>query len=63
MRLPPYAIATAIALSLPVQATETPYPGTYTVPTSAPVLIRDATVLIGNGERMDEADVLSHTSV
>ncbi len=58
MRLLPYAIATAIALSLPVQATETPYPGTYTVPTSAPVLIRDATVLIGNGERMDEADVL-----
>lgn len=39
-------------------ATPTPYPSTYKPATSVPTLIRGATVLIGNGERLDDADVL-----
>lgn len=35
-----------------------PFPSTYRVPTSEPVLIRGATVLTGTGERLDGADVL-----
>ncbi len=50
--------ATAFALSLPVMAAEAPYPSTYQVPASTPVLIRDATVLIGNGDKLDGTDVL-----
>jgi imidazolonepropionase-like amidohydrolase len=34
------------------------YPSTYTVPASAPTLIRHATVLTGTGTRLDGADVL-----
>ena len=34
------------------------YPSTYQAPASPPTLIRGATVLIGNGERLDNADVL-----
>ncbi len=34
------------------------YPSTYQVPTSAPVLIRDATVLTGLGTRLEHSDVL-----
>ncbi|MFM7432329.1 MAG: hypothetical protein ACKO3O_02400, partial [Gammaproteobacteria bacterium] len=39
-------------------ATPTPYPSTYKPAASVPTLIRGATVLIGNGERLDDADVL-----
>ncbi len=35
-----------------------PYPSTYAPITSAPVLIRNATVLTGTGARLDNADVL-----
>ena len=35
-----------------------PYPSTYRVPASPPLLIRGATVLTGTGERLDETDVL-----
>jgi imidazolonepropionase-like amidohydrolase len=34
------------------------YPSTYQVPQSAPVLIRNATVLTGTGARLDNTDVL-----
>jgi len=36
----------------------TAYPSTYAIPTSAPTLIRGATVLTGTGERLDGTDVL-----
>ena len=36
----------------------TAYPSTYAIPTSAPTLIRGATVLTGTGERLDSTDVL-----
>ena len=35
-----------------------PYPGTYKRVMSPPVLLQHATVLIGNGTRLDDADVL-----
>lgn len=35
-----------------------PFPSTYTVPTSGPVLIRGATVLTGLDTRLDDTDVL-----
>ncbi|KRG67559.1 amidohydrolase [Pseudoxanthomonas dokdonensis] len=38
--------------------TDDPYPSTYQPIASAPVLIEHATVLIGDGQRMDDADVL-----
>jgi len=38
--------------------TVTPYPSTYKVPATQPTLIRGATLLIGNGERLEDADVL-----
>ena len=34
------------------------YPSTYQIPASAPVLIKNATVLTGTGARLDNADVL-----
>ena len=44
----------------PVEATPVPapYPSTYRAMASGPVLIRNATVLTGTGERLDGADVL-----
>jgi imidazolonepropionase-like amidohydrolase len=46
-------------LSLPVFANAVdPYPSTYQRVGSAPIIIRNATVLIGNGARLDDADVL-----
>ena len=39
-------------------AEPTPYPSTYAAIASPPVLIRNATVLTGSGERLDNADVL-----
>ena len=38
--------------------TQNPYPGTYRAIASAPVLIQGATVLTGDGARLDGADVL-----
>ena len=38
--------------------TQDPYPSTYRGIASGPVLIQHATVLTGNGERLDDADVL-----
>ncbi|MFM7706586.1 MAG: hypothetical protein ACKO9D_00935, partial [Gammaproteobacteria bacterium] len=35
-----------------------PFPSTYRMPTSGPVLISGATVLTGTGERLDGTDVL-----
>ena len=58
MKLLRTAIAIALTLSLPAMAAEAPYPSTYQVPTSAPVFIRNATVLIGNGDKLDDADLL-----
>ncbi len=51
-------IAIVLALAPPLLAAEVPYPSTYQVPASAPVLIRDATVLVGNGSKLEAADVL-----
>jgi imidazolonepropionase-like amidohydrolase len=46
-------------LSLPVFATAVdPYPSTYQRIGTAPIIIRNATVLVGNGARLDDADVL-----
>ncbi len=39
------------------------YPSTYVAPTAAPTLIRRATVLIGDGQRLDDADVLLQNGV
>jgi imidazolonepropionase-like amidohydrolase len=43
--------------------TGSPYPSTYKAAPSVPTLIRGATVLIGNGERLDDADVLLRDGV
>ena len=51
----------ATGKSNPIEAPSTaanPYPSTYQRIGSAPVLIRNATVLTGTGERLDGADVL-----
>lgn len=42
----------------PVAQTSDPYPSTYQALPSEPTLIRGATVLVGNGERIDNGDVL-----
>ena len=44
-------------------STSSPYPSTYKPARSTPTLIRGATVLIGNGERLDNADVLLRDGV
>lgn len=41
----------------------TAYPSTYVAPTAPPTLIRDATLLIGDGQRLDNADVLLQDGV
>lgn len=41
-----------------VVAKKDPFPSTYTPAPSEPTLIRGATVLVGNGERIDNGDVL-----
>jgi imidazolonepropionase-like amidohydrolase len=51
------ACAVSGALASEALASE-PFPSTYQVPASAPVLIQGATVLTGTGERLDGADVL-----
>ncbi|MCW4454514.1 amidohydrolase [Flavobacterium sp. MXW15] len=56
------ALAGGIALASPASAAsrfvQDPYPSTYRAIASAPVLIEHATVLTGDGERLDDADVL-----
>ncbi len=42
----------------PSRFAQDPYPSTYRVIAAGPVLIRNATVLTGTGERLDGADVL-----
>ncbi|MEY2624644.1 MAG: amidohydrolase [Gammaproteobacteria bacterium] len=49
----PVADAKAVETS-----TGSPYPSTYKPAPSTPTLIRGATVLVGNGKRLDNADVL-----
>ncbi|PZO10487.1 MAG: amidohydrolase [Lysobacteraceae bacterium] len=50
----------AITLALPAlaPAAQEPFASTYRPIASGPVLIRNATVLVGNGERLEGADVL-----
>jgi imidazolonepropionase-like amidohydrolase len=45
-----FAVSTALAAE--------PFPSTYQVPASSPVLIQGATLLTGTGERLDGADIL-----
>jgi imidazolonepropionase-like amidohydrolase len=50
--------AAVLAFTSVVSADDAPYPSTYRPIASEPVLIRNATVLIGDGERLEGADVL-----
>ena len=50
--------ADATAATPKSRFTQDPYPSTYQRVAAAPVLIENATVLTGTGERLDEADVL-----
>jgi imidazolonepropionase-like amidohydrolase len=47
------ALTTSASAALP-----DPYPSTYRPVPSNPVLIRDTTILTGNGERLDDSDLL-----
>jgi imidazolonepropionase-like amidohydrolase len=49
-----FSVAFAVSGALAAE----PFPSTYQVPASAPVLIQGATVLTGTGERLEGADVL-----
>jgi len=49
---------TAIPQTGVVTLTVSPYPSTYKPAVSTPRLIRGATILVGNGERLENADVL-----
>jgi cytosine/adenosine deaminase-related metal-dependent hydrolase len=51
-------IATLFVSLVAQAAPSDPYPSTYTVAPSAPVLIQGATVLTGTGERLDNTDIL-----
>lgn len=44
-------------------STGSPYPSTYKPAPSAPTLIRGATVLVGNGDRLENADVMLRDGV
>jgi uncharacterized SAM-binding protein YcdF (DUF218 family) len=54
------ALFTLAAPSAPAASrfTQDPYPSTYAPIASAPVLIRNATVLTGTGARLEQADLL-----
>ncbi|KFN42269.1 amidohydrolase [Arenimonas oryziterrae] len=55
----PLLVAALAALTATASAAQPdPYPSTYRAIASGPVLIQNATVLTGSGERLDEADVL-----
>src|SRR5699024_3486786 len=69
MLQPLTAALAAVLLALPAAAqaddgnrvprfAEDPYPSTYQAVAAAPVLIQGATVLTGDGERLEGADVL-----
>ena len=49
-------LSTVAALSVGLSAE--PFPSTYQVPPTPPLLVQGATVLTGTGERIDGADVL-----
>ena len=55
-----FVTTAATAAPMPPQARPNgdPYPTTYRAVPSAPVIIRNATILTGTGERLDDADVL-----
>lgn len=67
-RIPLYLALAACVACAPLQAKKdknppepakpAPYPSTYQAIASTPVLLRNATVLTGTGERLDNADVL-----
>ncbi len=46
------------ALAQPALAQAPPYSSTYAAPPTAPVLIRNATILTGHGTRLDQAELL-----
>lgn len=48
----------AYAATAPSRFTQDPYPSTYKAIAAAPVLIENATVLTGTGQRLEQADVL-----
>ena len=50
------ALSASAAAATPGQSD--PYPSSYRIVPSAPVLLQHATVLTGTGERLDDADVL-----
>jgi imidazolonepropionase-like amidohydrolase len=50
--------APAYAANAPSRFTQDPYPSTYQPLVSTPVLIENATVLTGTGQRLEQADVL-----
>ena len=52
------AVLTATASAAAPVGNPDPYPSTYQAIASPPVLIRHATVLTGNGERLDDTDLL-----
>jgi imidazolonepropionase-like amidohydrolase len=52
------AVLTATASAAAPSGNPDPYPSTYHVIPSPPVLIRHATVLTGTGERLDDADLV-----
>lgn len=50
--------AATITVKSPAVKTIVPFPSTYVAPASTPVLIRNATVLTGTGQRLEKTDVL-----
>jgi len=61
MRFAIYSVLSSVWLCLPISAAAAPtepFPSTYQPIASAATVLRHATVLIGNGERLDDADVL-----
>src|SRR5436190_22712520 len=62
MRIPVFGAALALTLLCSPAADAArwpdPYPSTYRPVPSGPVLIRNATVLTGTGQRLESADVL-----
>jgi imidazolonepropionase-like amidohydrolase len=52
------ALLSSVAFAVSGALASEPFPSTYQVPVTPPVLIQGATVLTGTGERLDGADVL-----
>jgi imidazolonepropionase-like amidohydrolase len=51
-------LSAGLAVSMSVGVAAEPFPSTYEVPVTPPLLIRGATILTGTGERLDAADLL-----